>query len=195
MEFPQTYDSLLRWARTVVPGTQVVIYKGMLGGSVKDDVSHEEFYGTIDRTNDDCFPLNAIVQKIETKANPYEIQINIWIGPRIRDEFNPGAPYLLKIYFHPTYAGQRLARSWTLELTHVNVNNSVVHRLMTCVTSFFNRESLTVISLPPFIKDVVTRATARAYNAERAAFCDTLATHGAVPRGMAADLALMMFPE
>jgi hypothetical protein len=42
--------------------------------------------------------------------------------------------------------------------------------------------------------DVVTKADARAYRAERAAFCETLALYGAVPRGMAADLALLMFP-
>jgi hypothetical protein len=193
MEFPQTYDSLLHWARTVVPGTRLVIYKGMLGGSFTDGVSHKEFYGTTDRTRKHCFPLKAIVQKTEEFSDiPLTAtEISIWIGPSAGDKFNRLDPYLLRIHFHNTCARRNIARSWIFQLKH----NTGIENVTQTFTSYFNRESLTVISLPPFIKDVVTRATARAYSAERAAFGETLALYGAVPRGMAADLALMMFPE
>jgi hypothetical protein len=58
----------------------------------------------------------------------------------------------------------------------------------------FNANSMTVLPIRPFADEALVKSREFAYRAERAAFCEVLTRHGAVPQGMAADLALMMFP-
>jgi hypothetical protein len=58
----------------------------------------------------------------------------------------------------------------------------------------FKPNGLTVLPLRPFADEALAKSREFAYRAERAAFSETLALHGSMPRGMAADLALMMFP-